>query len=569
MVLNITFAQQIDVVTMKKLLLYLLLLGLLPNGLFAQKDKNHLFEAAKNMELFNAVYKNLDLMYVDTLDANDVIGTGIKSMLRSLDPYTEYYPESETQELRQALSGKYGGIGALIRYNQQLKNAVIDEPYANMPSSEVGLKKGDIILQIDDSTMVGKDTKYVSEHLRGEPGSTFALKIKRPSTGKVMKFKVKRRAIQMPAIPYYGMVAGKVGYINLLQYYEGCAKEVRQAFIDLKKQGAKGLILDLRNNVGGSEQEAVDLVNIFVPKDITVVTNKGKLKRANLAFKTRMEPVDASMPIVILVNGMTASASEITAGSLQDLDRAVIMGTRTFGKGLVQMTTKLPYNANMKVTTAHYYIPSGRCIQAINYKHTAGRNSATQLPDSLTSVFHTKNGREVRDGGGIMPDVEIKPDTIANISAYLQRGDSTETMFNYMVDYISKHKTIAPASEFTLTDAEYNEFKQLVLKNKFTYDPGTEKILAELEKMAKFEKYYEDAKPEFEALKKKLTHDVAKDLELNKDELKQMIATDIVTAYYFQAGAVQLGLRYDKQTKEAIKLLQMPEEYNKLLMPKK
>lgn len=553
---------------MKKSLLYLLLAVMFPTFGHAQKNNDHHFETAKNLEIFNALYKNLDMMYVDTLDANEVIGTGIKGMLRNLDPYTEYYPESETQELKRMISGKYGGIGALIRYNLQLKNAVIDEPYSNMPAAEVGLKKGDIILQIDDSTMVGKDNQYVSEHLRGEPGSTFALKIKRPSTGKVMNFKIKRRSIQLPAIPYYGMLPNNIGYINLYQYYEGCAKEVRQAFIKLKKDGAKGLILDLRNNGGGSEQEAVDLVNIFIPKDITVVTNKGKLKRANLTFKTRMEPIDTVMPIVVLVNGMTASASEITGGSLQDLDRAVVLGTRTFGKGLVQMTMQLPYNSNMKVTTAHYYIPSGRCIQAINYKHGKGTNSTTQIADSLTNVFYTKNGREVRDGGGIMPDVEMKPDTIANILAYLNRGDSTETMFNYVVDYIAGHKTIVPAGDFELSDAEFNDFKQRVLKNKFTYDPGTEKILTELEKMAKFEGYYEDAKPEFEALKKKLTHDVAKDLELNKEELKQMIATDIVSAYQYQAGAIRQGLKYDKQTKEAIRLLNTPEEYRKILSPK-
>lgn len=551
---------------MKKLLTSLLLVVILPTLTYGQEDKNHLFETAKNLEIFNTVYKNLDLMYVDTLDANEVIGDGIKGILNRLDPYTEYYPASETQELKRFISGKYGGIGALIRYHLQLKNAVIDEPYAQMPAAEVGLKKGDIILQIDDSTMVGKDTKYVSEHLRGEPGSTFLLKIKRPSTGKIMTFKVKRRSIQMPIIPFYGMLTTDIGYINLYQYYEDCAKEVRKAFIDLKKQGAKGMILDLRGNGGGSEQEAVDLVNIFVPKDVTIVTNKGKLKRANHAFKTRMEPVDTIMPLVVLVNNMTASSSEITSGSLQDLDRAVIVGTRTFGKGLVQMTVQVPYNGNMKVTTAHYYIPSGRCIQAINYKHKKGKTLNTQLPDSLTRVFYTKNGREVRDGGGIMPDVEIKPDTIANISAYLQHGDSTETMFNYVIDYIAKHKTIAPANQFVLTDAEFNEFKQQVLKNKFTYDPGTEKMLKELEKIAKFEGYYEDAKPEFAALKKKLTHDVAKDLELNKNELKQIISADILTAYYFQGGAIQNGLKYDKQTKEAIRLLKNKEEYNQILL---
>lgn len=552
---------------MKKFPFSLLLLFMIPFCVHAQNRDDQNLETAKNLEVFNAIYKNLDLMYVDTLNSKEVIGTGINAMLQSLDPYTEYYPEDKTQLLKRFISGKYGGIGALIRYNQAIKNSVIDEPYANMPAAEVGLKKGDIILSIDDSTMVGKDNAYVSDHLRGEPGSTFVLKIKRPTTNKLMSFKIKRRAIQMPAIPYYGMQPGNIGYINLYQFYEGCAKEVRQAFVELKKAGAKGLVLDLRGNGGGSEQEAVDLVNIFIPKDVTVVTNKGKMKRANMEFKTRMEPIDTIMPIVVLVNGMTASASEITSGSLQDLDRAVVLGARTYGKGLVQMTMDMPYNGNMKLTTAHYYIPSGRCIQAINYKHSNG-GYTEHLPDSLTRVFYTKNGRQVRDGGGVMPDVEIKPDTIANISAYLQGVDSTETMLNYVVDYIAKHKTIASPTEFELSDNDFNEFKRQVIHNKFTYDPGSEKILKELEKMARFEGYYDEAKAEFEALKKKLAHDVAKDLELNKNELKQIISTEIISAYYFQAGAIENGLRYDKQMKEALRLLNAPQEYKQILAPK-
>lgn len=538
------------------------------NG-YAQKDKNHLFKTAKNLEIFNNVYRNLDLMYVDTLDANEVVGNGIKAMLNSLDPYTEYYPENETQDLKRFISGKYGGIGALIRYNLQLKNAVIDEPYANMPAAEAGLQKGDIILQINDTSMVGKDTKYVSEHLRGIAGSTFMLKIKRPSTGKTLKLKIKRRTIQMPVIPYFGMLPNNIGYINLFQYFEGCAKEVRKAFIQLKKQGAKGLILDLRGNGGGSEQEAVDLVNIFIPKEVTIVTNKGKLKRANHVFKTRMEPVDTIMPLTVLVNNATASASEITSGSLQDLDRAVIIGTRTFGKGLVQTTTRAPYNGNLKITTAHYYIPSGRCIQAINYRHKKVKNTTAQPSDSLKHIFYTKAGRIVKDGGGIMPDIEIKPDTLANITAYLQHGDSTETMFNYIVDYIAKHKTIAPANEFELSDSEFNEFKQKVIANKFTYDPVSNRMLNELEKVVKFEGYYDDAKTEFEALRKKLKHNVAKDLEKNKEELKQIITNNILTAYYFQGGAIRNNLKHDKQTKAAIKLLNNLKEYQRILQPKK
>ena len=536
---------------------------------WAQKEKNHDFVVAKNMDVFTSIYKNLDMMYVDTLDADEVIGNGINAMLRSLDPYTEYYPESEVKELKNMLTGKYAGIGSVVRYNYQLGYTVISEPYEGMPAQEAGLKKGDIILSINDSTMKGKEVSYVSDRLRGEPGTSFILKVKRPSTGKVMKVKLTRRTIQMPFIPYYGLLDGGIGYINFNSFTDQCAKDVRRAFIDLKKQGAKKLVFDLRNNGGGSVSEAVSIVNMFLPKDKVVLTMKGKLQRANNEYKTTVEPIDTLMPIVVLVSGNTASAAEILSGSLQDYDRAIILGTRTYGKGLVQTTMDLPYNGQMKLTTAKYYIPSGRCVQALNYKHAKG-GYVEHVPDSLTKVFYTANGREVRDGGGVKPDVEVKPDSLPNIAFYLAGArDSNEVMLNYEVDYIAKHPTIAPAKDFALTDADYDEFKARVLKADFKYDRETEKYLKDLEKLAKFEGYYDDAKPEFEALKKKLSHNVAKDLDYNKEYIKQLLENEIVAAYYFQAGAIQNSLRYDKQIKEAVKLLNSPEEYSKILHPAK
>lgn len=540
---------------------------MLTGPMLAQKNKNHDFTVAKNMDMFSAIYKNLDLMYVDTLDADEVIGNGINAMLGSLDPYTEYYPESQVKELKKVLTGKYAGVGALIRYNYQLGRTVINEPYEGMPADEAGLKKGDIILSIDDSTMVGKDVSYVSDHLRGEPGTSFILKVKRPSTGKVMKMKITRRSIQLPFLPYYGLLADKVGYINLNQFTDQCAKDVRRAFIDLKKRGAKSLIFDLRNNGGGSVSEAVSIINMFLPKGKTVLKMRGKLQRANSEYKTSVEPVDSMMPMVVLVNGGTASSSEIMSGSLQDYDRAIILGTRTYGKGLVQATMDLPYNSQMKLTTSKYYIPSGRCIQALNYKHAKG-GYVEHVPDSLTKVFYTAAGREVRDGGGIKPDVEVKPDSLPNIAYYLAGAkDSAEVMLNYELDYIAKHPTIAPADQFALSDADYEEFKQRVLKADFKYDRETEKYLKDLEKLAKFEGYYDDAKPEFEALAKKLSHNVAKDLEYNKEYIKHLLENDIVAAYYYQGGAIQNTLRYDKQVKEAVRLLESPEEYRKILSP--
>ncbi|WP_019187528.1 S41 family peptidase [Prevotella conceptionensis] len=533
----------------------------------AQNERDHNFDVAKNLNIFNAIYKNLDMMYVDTLNANQTVGTGVNAMLKALDPYTVYYPEDKVKDLKFMITGKYGGIGAIIKYNSQLKRVIIEEPYENMPAAEVGLKKGDIILAIDNEDMTKKDQSYVSDHLRGDPATSFILQIKRPSTGKVMKFKVTRKAIQSPAVPYYGMQPNGVGYINLSGFTENCSREVRRAFLDLKQKGMKSLVFDLRGNGGGSESEAVSIVNMFVPKGKLIVANRGKLQRSNHEYRTTVEPIDTVMPIVVLVDGNSASASEITSGALQDLDRAVVLGTRTFGKGLVQMTMDLPYNTALKLTTAKYYIPSGRCIQAINYKHGNG-GTVEHVPDSLTKLFHTANGRPVRDGGGILPDVVVKADSLPNIAFYLAGiRDSNELLLNYQLDYIAKHPTIAQPEDFTLTDAEYNEFKQRVLNSKFTYDRESEKFLKELVKLAKFEGYYDDAKTEFDALEKKLSHNIAKDLDINKDAVKRLIIDGIIPTYYFQKGRIRHSLVDDKQMKEALKLLADPKRYADLLKP--
>ncbi|MCR4772863.1 MAG: S41 family peptidase [Prevotella sp.] len=551
---------------MKKMIFLIAMLIAIPT--MAQNSSKHNFEVAKNMNVFNSIYKALDLMYVDTLNANEVIGNGINAMLRSLDPYTEYYPEDKVKELKMMITGKYAGIGALIKYNYQLKRVVIDEPYENMPAAEAGLRKGDIILAIDKDDVRNKDNQYVSEHLRGDAGTSFILKIHRPATGKDMKIKITRKAIQLPAVPYYGMQKDSIGYINLSQFTTDCSKDVRRAFIELKNKGAKGLVFDLRGNGGGSLSEAVSIVNMFVPKNLTVVTTKGKVARSNSTYKTTVEPIDTVMPIVMLVNGSTASASEITSGSLQDFDRAVVVGTRTYGKGLVQMTMDLPYNGNMKLTTSHYYIPSGRCIQAINYKHSNG-GYMEHVPDSLTKEFKTAHGRTVRDGGGIRPDVEVVPDSLPNIAYYLVGvKDSNEVLLNYVIDYVKNHPTIATPDKFEITDADFKDFKERVLKANFKYDGQSSKSLEALEKIAKFEGYYDDAKKEFEALKKKLDHNVAKDLEYNKEYIKQLLANDIVAIYYFQRGTIENQLRYDKTMKEAVKILKDKKRYSEILSGK-
>lgn len=533
------------------------------------QNKDHNLEVAKNLEVFNSIYKHLDLLYVDTLNAKEVVGNAINGMLRSLDPYTVYYSEDKTNELRTMLTGKYAGIGSIIRWNSQISNSVIEEPYEGMPAAEAGLRKGDVILSIDGESMKGKDNAYVSDHLHGDAGITFELKIRRPSTGKEMRFKITRRSIQMPAVPYYGVQQGGIGYIKLNEFTENSAKIVRNAFIDMRHQQIKGLILDLRNNVGGSELEAANLVNLFVPKGVTVVSNRGKLKRANHDYKTTSEPIDTVIPIVVMVNGNSASSAEIVTGALQDMDRAVVLGTKTYGKGLVQMPIDLPYNCEMKVTTSRYYIPSGRCIQARKYRHNDGGSSEV-IADSTKRKFYTLNGREVLDAGGITPDVVVEGDSLPNIAYYLAAArDSNEVLLNYEVDYIAKHPTVAQPADFELSDEDYAEFKKRVLDSGFTYDRTSEKFLKDLEQLTRFEGYYDDAKPEFEALKKKLSHNVAKDLEYNKQAIKNIINNDLMAAYYFQRGATQNSLRHDKQMDEAMKLITDGERYAKILNPKK
>lgn len=547
-----------------------LVAGMLAMNAMAQIDDDHYFEVKKNLDIFNTIYKQLDLIYVDTLDAKEVIGTGIEAMLESLDPYTEYYPEEETDDLKELYTGKFAGIGAQIRYNSQHKHIIIDEPFEGTPAAKAGLKKGDIILSVDDSLMTDKDVSYVSSHLRGEPGTSLMLKILRPSTGKEIQMKLTRQVIQTPSLTYYGLRPDKIGYIHLSQFTEDCSKDVRNAFWEMKSKGMKGLVFDLRGNGGGSEAESVYIVNLFVPKDLLIVSNRGKKSNSDHDYITHDEPIDSVMPMVVLVDGTSASASEITSGALQDLDRAVIVGQRTYGKGLVQSIIDLPYNSKLKLTTNKYYIPSGRCIQAIDYKHSKG-GYTEHIPDSLTKVFYTAHGREVRDGGGIKPDVIVEADSLSNIAYYLASSglDSTEVMLNYEIDYIAKHPTIAKPSEFTISDADYEVFKQRVLDSGFTYDRESEKYLKNLVKLAKFEGYYDDAKAEFESLEKKLNHNIAKDLDLHKQQIKKLLAADIVAAYYYQRGTVENSLIDDKQMEEACRILNNRQEYDKILSGEK
>lgn len=539
----------------------------------ATAQKNHNFEVSKNLEIFNNLFKQLDLYYVDTLEADKLVKTATGSMLNTLDPYTEYYPDDERDDLKQMLTGKYAGIGSLIHYSKNEDRCIISEPFENMPAAEGGLKAGDVILSIagkdfgpKGSQNTNEFTESVSNALRGEPGTSFIVKIQRPGEDKPREIKLTRRAIKTPPISYYGMIAENTGYIYLSSFPEGAATDVRRAVIDLKQKGAKQLVLDLRNNGGGSMQEAIDLVNLFIGKGKTVVELKGKIKSANETYKTQREALDPDIPLAVLVNGNTASSSEITAGTLQDYDRAVVIGTRTYGKGLVQQTRPLPYDGVLKLTTSRYYIPSGRCIQAIDYSHRAANGAVNRIPDSLTNVFHTAAGRPVRDGGGIMPDSVVKVDSVANIVLYLNPGMITsDVLFNFVTEYTHRHATIDPPEKFDISDEEYENFKRYAKEHNFTYDRQSVKLLDNLKKVAKFEGY--DVAEDIKALEAKLTHNEDYDFEHWKPEIKKLLNNEIMLRYYYRRGLIRNSLNNDKTLDTALAVLNNPQEYRKMLAP--
>lgn len=543
-------------------------------GILAGNAQKRSFETSKNLDVFNSIYKELDLFFVDSLNAQKTIRVGIDAILNSLDPYTVYYASDETKSLKLMITGKYAGIGSMIRYYKKADRVVIDESYEGQPAALAGVKAGDIILSIDGKDTGKKGNKStsafvssVSDQLKGEPGTNFVLKVQRPGVKEPLSFKITRKTVKMPAIPYYTLLPNNIAYINLSMFTEGCAQELRRAFVELKEQGATSLILDLRENGGGSMGEAIDIVSMFVPKGTAVLSTKGKTKAATAEYKTTKEPIDTKIPIVVLVNGGTASSSEITSGALQDEDRAVIIGSRTYGKGLVQVTRDLPYGGILKVTTSKYYIPSGRCIQAVDYaSHRYSDGVSTRIPDSLTHVFKTRLGREVRDGGGITPDLTVKKDSMATMLYYMITSDE---LFDYVTSYVEKHPTIAPAAQFSITDEDYADFEKYMSGTKFSYDAQSGKVLNELKKIAKAEGYLSDAQDAFKALEQKLKPNLQKDLERNKKDIKNIINGEIIKRYYYQKGTIQYSLKDDKDLKEAYRILGNIQEYNRILTPAK
>ena len=535
----------------------------------AHAQNEHSFSVSKNLDIFNSIYRQLDLFYVDSLEADKIVRVGIDAMLNELDPYTSYYPEEDMQDLKMMTTGKYGGVGSIIRQRKDSTGVIIFEPYPDMPAAEVGLQVGDLMLEIDGKSLKGQNTTEVSEQLRGEPGTTFVLKVQRPGEKKTREFKITRRNIKKSALPYYGMY-GNAGYIHLTEFIENCSKDVRKAFINLKEQGAKTLILDLRDNHGGLLTEAVDIVNLFVPKGLTIVETRGKLLAASSNYVTNNEPLDLDVPIVVLVNKETASAAEIVAGALQDLDRAVIVGNSTFGKGLVQSPRDLPYNGSIKLTTAKYYIPSGRCVQAIDYKkereaaelyRTTGKRINTK--DSIAhKTFHPAGGREVTEGSGVKPDIDVAHDTLSNIVFYLSDDD---VLVDWGTRYFQKHPSIPAVRDFALTDADYEDFKDMVKASGFKYDRLSVKRLEDLTKTMRFEGYYEEAKDLIESLEAKLAHNLDKEMDRKKTDILKIMSLEVVKRYYYQAGMAEEALKGDKDLEKAIEIVSDQSEYNKIL----
>lgn len=528
-----------------------------------QQDKNdRYYNINKNIDIFNSVLRELDMFYVDSVKVDSLVQRTIVNMLTGLDPYTEYYSEENMGDLRFLTTGEYAGIGAIISHNNN--RVVINEPYEGLPADKAGLKAGDIILEIDGQDMRNATVKEVSDNLKGTPGTTLTLKIQRPGESKERSLKILREKIEMDPITYSTVMDDNIGYLHFGSFTANSSESVKRTVNGLKSQGAESLILDLRGNGGGILEEAVNLVNFFVPKGLEIVSTKGKVKQWDRTYRTQNQPIDEVIPLVVLIDTGSASASEIVAGALQDLDRAVIVGNRSFGKGLVQTPRDLPYGGNIKLTTAKYYIPSGRLIQVLDYSHRNPDGSVGRVPDSLTNVFTTRNGREVRDGGGITPDFAIPHEPAGTISFYLL---TQNIVFDYVTNWVQKNPKIAPPQQFRLSDADYEEFKQFVKSKDFQYDQLSERTLQQLENIMTFEGYMDTASDEFKALEAKLKPDLDRDLELFKDEIKKMIETEIVQRFYYKKGVLIHQLSDDEVLDKAVEILKDQSVYKATLQP--
>ncbi|MCM1077628.1 MAG: S41 family peptidase [Bacteroides sp.] len=518
-------------------------------------------DISRNLDIFNALYKELQTFYVDSIDAEKSINTAIIAMLDDIDPYTEYFSAKDQDKFRTMTTGEYGGIGSIIQQSDE--GVIVVEPYKGSPASLAGLRPGDLFLSIDGDSVVGWTSDKVSEKLKGQSGSTLKLVMKRPWVeDSILSFELKRGKILMPSVPYFGMVNPEVGYIGLTSFSEKSFQEVRSAVEQLLKDGAKGLILDLRGNGGGLVESAVEILGLFLPKGTTVLTTRGKGVLNEKVYRTSINPIDTKIPLAVLVDGGSASASEIVTGALQDLDRAVVIGSRSFGKGLVQSTRELPYDGLLKVTIAKYYIPSGRLIQAIDYSHRNPDGSVARIPDSLTNVFKTAGGREVRDGGGITPDVKVEYPDVNRLTYNVVRDNWA---FNFANKYAASHDSIPSPQTFEVTDEIYGQFKDFIDPAKFNYDKVCETAIDQLREIAKVEGYMNDSTAaQFDILASMLKHDLGHDLDINRKNLTPYIAREILKRYYFNEGEIIYSLRDDQAVDSAVEILTTPR-FNTLL----
>jgi len=532
-------------------------------GINAQEqNKNNDFEISKNLDVFSELYKQLDINYVDEISPGELMKTGIDAMLESLDPFTNYIPESQIEDYKMLTTGQYGGIGSLI--HTQDHYVIISEPYEGFPAEKAGLKPGDKILEVDGKPAIDKKSDEVSTILKGEPGTTVTLLVEREGTPEPFEVKLKRENIKIDNIPYYGMLNDEVGYIKLSGFTQNAGKEVKTAFLELKENNnLQGLVFDLRGNGGGLLNEAVNIVNIFTDKGELVVNTKGKDVARNISYYTTNQPEDTEIPLIVLVDPGSASASEIVSGAIQDIDRGIVLGQRTYGKGLVQNVLPLSYNSKVKVTVAKYYIPSGRCIQAIDYSHKDDEGIAHKVPDSLISEFKTKNGRKVFDGGGIEPDVVMEPEMLSTISMELI---TDYIIFDYANKFSREHDSIAPAKEFKITDEIYADFVAYVNSlEDFNYVTNSEKSLEKLKKIAEKEDYLDDINAELEALETKLMHNKNEDLQNHRDEISEMLKLEIASRYYYQKGRIIANLQSDPEVEKAIELINDKKNYSGIL----
>jgi carboxyl-terminal processing protease len=529
----------------------LLLPGVVIVSIFSFSFVEDLFQVSKNLDIFAAIYKQLSINYVDEVNSSEIMKKGIDVMLEELDPYTEYIPESEIEDYKlKYVSTQYGGIGATI--SNRGGKVIVAEPYAGFPAQKADIRAGDEFIEINGVSLKGKTNEQVSSMLKGSKGTTVKLRIQRPGMPKTIELNLTREEIKQNNVPFYGVISNNIGYIKLDKFLENSAQEVKDALADLKKDDINGLVLDLRFNGGGILQEAVKIVNLFVDKGVTVVIQKGRNREKSITYNTFSSALEPNLPLVILVNNRSASASEIVAGSLQDLDRAVVIGQRSFGKGLVQQTFNLPYNSLVKVTVAKYYTPSGRCIQALDYTHRDTEGMVVKVADSLITEYKTKSGRSVYDGSGIFPDVFIKP---IRYSLITQTLASRYHIFDYATQYRNSKTTISDPKSFRLSDNEYNDFIAFLSKRDYNYDTKVEKLLNELREEAEKEKKTRELKPEFDALKAKVSHSKKNDLTLFKDEIIKVLENEIVSRYYFEKGRLEQNFQYDNELNEARKVL--------------